>query len=327
MNKVVLLSALMLIGTGAVIGSESREGGGNLERERERIEPLVVSSEAVRGAEVIEERDEEEEVIEVGEEVIEAGEVVERGAGQVWEMQRRIDALQEIMETYERSSRRMLRMLVRVDEREETLRKIRTMVNRCGNIHLLRQPVIEHIYDTAWTINGEHVMGRTSGWRWYELGTGDWARSPKHQGTVLTRAYTTSRDVSLQFESIAFTLMEATYDVVYQAPQWSTSTAQMNTSAHIPVLPECVKGEVAICTFYTDESSIPTPNCRTASSKITGFSMYTSTQGANYAAMLQPPIAAALRITIADPGDGNTLGIPKDMRWRAIIGEYTAPGA
>jgi hypothetical protein len=33
MNKVVLLSALMLIGTGVVIGSED---GGNLERERER---------------------------------------------------------------------------------------------------------------------------------------------------------------------------------------------------------------------------------------------------------------------------------------------------
>jgi hypothetical protein len=30
MNKVVLLSALMLIGTGVVIGSESDRGGGNL---------------------------------------------------------------------------------------------------------------------------------------------------------------------------------------------------------------------------------------------------------------------------------------------------------
>jgi hypothetical protein len=32
MNKVVLLSALMLIGTGVVIGNESDRDGGNLER-------------------------------------------------------------------------------------------------------------------------------------------------------------------------------------------------------------------------------------------------------------------------------------------------------
>jgi hypothetical protein len=36
MNKVVLLSALILIGTGVVIGNEGDRGGGNLERERER---------------------------------------------------------------------------------------------------------------------------------------------------------------------------------------------------------------------------------------------------------------------------------------------------
>jgi hypothetical protein len=34
MNKVVLLSALMLIGTGVAVGSEGDRGGGNLERER-----------------------------------------------------------------------------------------------------------------------------------------------------------------------------------------------------------------------------------------------------------------------------------------------------
>ena len=36
MNKLVLLSTVMMIGTGGVIGGEYHEHGGNLERERER---------------------------------------------------------------------------------------------------------------------------------------------------------------------------------------------------------------------------------------------------------------------------------------------------
>jgi hypothetical protein len=39
MNKVVLLSAVMMIGTGVVMGGEYHEHGGNLERERERLRP------------------------------------------------------------------------------------------------------------------------------------------------------------------------------------------------------------------------------------------------------------------------------------------------
>jgi hypothetical protein len=271
---------------------------------------------------VIEERDEEEEVIEVGE-------VTERGVGQIWEMQRRIDALQEIMETYERSSKRTLRMLSRVDEREETLRKIRTMVNRCGNIHLLRQPVIEHIYDTAWTINGEQVMGRTSGWRWYELGTEDTLHQAYFQSVVVTQAYAERQNTPLQWGSIIYTYDQKYGTETVRAPQRNPTCTSMEKGSYVPPLPEHKKGEMAILSVYSDESgNYPSWRYHDSSSAIKAFSMFAknSIQGQNYTARLQLPMAAALRVTIDGPGDGNTLGMPKGMRWRAIVGEYTAPG-
>jgi hypothetical protein len=99
MNKVVLLSALMLIGTGVVIGSED---GGNLERERERIEPLVVSSEVIRGAEVI-----------------------ERGVGSidsyVGDMQRRVSVLQEMVERQARVESELCRLMRKLGKRVDGL--------------------------------------------------------------------------------------------------------------------------------------------------------------------------------------------------------------
>jgi hypothetical protein len=286
----------------------------------------------IRGAEVIEERDEEEEVIEVGEEeVIEVREVVERGAGQVWEMQRRIDALQEIMESYERSSKRMLRMLVRADEREEALRKIRTMVNRCGCANLRRECAVTHIYDTAWTINGEQVMGRTSGWRWYELGAEDASHQAHYQSVVVTQAYAEGLNTPFQWESITYAY-DGNYGVtMVHSPQRGQTTTYKQEESYVPVPTRGKRGEAAILSFYTDDySGYSYPYWYTGSGGTTEafrVATYNSIQGQECKARLQLPIATALRVTIDGPGDGYTLGLPRGLRWRAIVGEYTAPGA
>jgi hypothetical protein len=106
----------MLIGTGVVIGSESDRGGGNLERERERererIEPLVVSSEY---------SDTEEAPIEVADRgvvISERGirdrhrdEHVSGMQGVIARQAHQLRCQQELIESYERLSRKTLRVL------------------------------------------------------------------------------------------------------------------------------------------------------------------------------------------------------------------------
>ncbi|MDR1609573.1 MAG: hypothetical protein LBR78_01810 [Holosporales bacterium] len=108
MNKLVLLSSMVMIGIGVVRGGEYHGDGGNLERERLALVVDITGDRDITGDEV----GEGDEVI-TGEVVdeVEIGEVVERGPIEehVSEMQGRVGALRGL--------------LCRYEEREERLRK------------------------------------------------------------------------------------------------------------------------------------------------------------------------------------------------------------
>ncbi|MDR1609558.1 MAG: hypothetical protein LBR78_01735 [Holosporales bacterium] len=90
---------------------------------------------------------------------------------------------------------------------------------------------------------------------------------------------------------------------------------------------------MAVVTFYSDSSSVPWPSYQTAdgsSNSLTRIAMYTydsrpDAPYSGYNALLQLPIATVLQTVIDDPGNGYILGMPRGMRWRAIVGEYVAP--
>ncbi|MDR1609808.1 MAG: hypothetical protein LBR78_03080 [Holosporales bacterium] len=242
-------------------------------------------------------------------------------------------------------NRRITKVIAIANEREETLREIRMMVNRCGNMHFFRQAVIERIYDTAWTINGRPVLGRTEGWRWSEIGTDDTTHGTGGQVTIITQAYANGRRAPLQWATVGRTQEDYYYDGVMRGPQTGARIDWLCTAANIPLLPKHKKGEMAIITFYTDSSYSPSPEWQgdwggghiveamtleksvSVTSGLTGIQMYTfnMTRGEGYYALLELPVSRALRTTIDNPGDGYTLGMPRGMRWRAIVGEYVAP--
>ncbi|MDR2458810.1 MAG: hypothetical protein LBD43_01805, partial [Holosporales bacterium] len=279
------------------------------DREVERLSPVVMMDE-----------------VEIGDE----DEVVERGC--YVEKIQKVDTLQEMLRRYERLSREILRTVAMADAREETLRRIRTMVDWCGSMHLLREQVIERIYDTTWTINGEPVMGRTSGWRWYEMkGGAEATHMVGSHTTVVTNAYAASRDAPLQWASIIYTHETSQGGYTIRNPQRYPQTVWMYDRLHIPLLPEYRRAEMVVVAYYGDGNYSQSPSWMTADGgSVTGIAIYTydSMPGTPYSgfnALLKLPVSTALGTVINDPGDGYTLGVPPGMRWRAIVGEYVAP--
>jgi hypothetical protein len=140
-----------------------------------------------------------------------------------------------LIESYERLSRKLLKRVTRIDEREETLKVIRNMVDRNGGIHLLRDRVIERIYDTAWTINGVPIMGRTSGWNWYATGGVEEAtRMAGYQTTMVANAYAADSAAPLQWASFLHTIENSPNDVITRNPQQAATNLAMYTGGAYP---------------------------------------------------------------------------------------------
>ncbi|MDR1609356.1 MAG: hypothetical protein LBR78_00675, partial [Holosporales bacterium] len=244
--------------------------------------------------------------------------VVERGVGRgcyVEEMQRvvvrqrgEIDGLRELVGRYERLSRRLMRGLSRVDEREETLRMIRNMVDRNGGIHLLRDRVIERIYDTAWTINGVPIMGRTSGWRWYEAGT-DWTYGGHR--VVMMVAYATTIDSPMRWRAIATTDESSPGVNIYDMPHTHDSYHFYYTEVPLPTLPAHQRAEVVIITCYGHDNNF-----------LPGYSIVSKAGGGIEAFKIhsrqivwfEPPVAEKVKMVKEDNDPYDMLGMPRSMQ-------------
>ncbi|MDR1609378.1 MAG: hypothetical protein LBR78_00790 [Holosporales bacterium] len=154
MNKLVLLSSMVMVGAGVVRGGEYHEHGGNLERER--IEPLVADTTGDRDITG-------DEVGEIDEVDIDG--VVERGVGDhVLEMQgvvarqaHRIGRLEELIESYERLSRKTCKVLQGLGSTEGGIAREETLVTLAGDL------------PTKKSIDGMHRNVRKLMW-WVEEG-------------------------------------------------------------------------------------------------------------------------------------------------------------
>ncbi|MDR1609451.1 MAG: hypothetical protein LBR78_01175 [Holosporales bacterium] len=222
---------------------------------------------------------------------------------------------QELIESYERLSRKLLRELSNVGRYRESIWRIHQMLDRCGGTHMYRDRLTEIIYNTAWTINGEVFEGRKFGWKWYEAGAGEmeW-----HAQMHITTAHAASDISQLSFDWIVAYLHNSDTNVpVYTTPARNEDKTYM-CSGHIPTLPLSRRAEVAVvaigCNGVTSYNVHPGDG-----SPIRGIHTYTD---GSDGAWLDLPMSVSIR-TVKQMGD--TVGISPGTSWRAIIGEYTAP--
>jgi hypothetical protein len=185
-------------------------------------------------------------------------------------------------------------------------------------MHLLKQPIIERIYDTAWTINGEPVMGRTSGWRWYELGTED---AYVGHRVLVSMAYAVTRDTPMLWHMLATTDGTAPGTNVYRSPHTYKNYHFEQIVSTLPTIPTHQSAEIVVVTCYGFNFLPGYTVIDLPEGGMAAFQIHSS-----QIARLEIPMSKAIKVVKENNDPQEKLGMPRGMRWRAIVGEYTAPG-
>ncbi|MDR1609765.1 MAG: hypothetical protein LBR78_02855 [Holosporales bacterium] len=244
---------------------------------------------------------------------------------------------QELIESYERLSRKLgkkvdeierrregiLQALMVTDRQREAALKAYQMLEWCGGIYDGRDELVEFISRTAATIDGETISGRTVGWTWAKYGT----------GSILTESLAYSISVSYTPPG-----SEQTIWLSYRIRNRNNggvirflNTGEETTGDYEPLpirleaLPPHARAEVAVITLRSrGEQGFSQVRLHTTASRI--GALHNLNDG--YSTWIAPPIEEWVSTAVPDPGsslESAPNGPPVSLQWRAIIGTYTAP--
>ncbi|MDR1609683.1 MAG: hypothetical protein LBR78_02420, partial [Holosporales bacterium] len=290
---------------------------------RERIEPLVVDTTG--------DRDIIGDEVGVGDEVdeIDIDGVVERGVrgsyvedmqGVVARQSHQLRCYQELIESYERLSRKLLRRMealeigviqlitsgVALYQRPTIMQSIRNVVEWSGFVGIQTDPIVRWIYET--TNNGTMwpVTDLETGWRWITHRHGD-CTGTRH--TVLTLAYRNGADAEIK----AITIYHWRSSGVQYVREDGSSSSLGEEVRELPQLPQCTWAEMAIFTAY--------PSTWNSTPDWSGVKLHTPLGDIP----VEPPVADVVASVETGRGRPEIASIMQAASWRALIGTYTAP--
>jgi hypothetical protein len=250
---------------------------------------------------------------------------------------------QELIESYERLSRKLLRRMGEIYERQGVTsialrrppgeQRIYDMIEWCGNIGPNKDVMAEYIYRTARTINGETFEGRTTGWTWSTHGTDT---VDGGSTTCIARTYTPEDTEQEKWYSLHYYSLGNTTPNCYYVMDPSAMSADWNPM-HIPQLPVHSRAMLAIINIYSVGYGSSIMLLTEKEYGNTGFQTFPKVQSegggtSSRIVNIVLPVRTSIETMVDGSGDeGDTdsktivAGIPRDVLWRAIIGEYTAP--
>ncbi|MDR1609329.1 MAG: hypothetical protein LBR78_00535, partial [Holosporales bacterium] len=203
------------------------------------------------------------------------------------------------------------------------LHKAREILDWCGPIGTERDYVAWKIYSMASMIDDMNIEEHTTGWTFRTLQRGNPAR---RWSSFLSTAYTPTSLSTTVWHDFAWIGVQSA--IVYHNPQ--TTSDNYSGPINLPPMPPHSKAEFAIITLYTQNGTTGPGFTPYENEAARGLSLQYNTSETDTPPSttvyyrLVPPIEACLNNVITGTSDANP-GIPSAVRYRAIIGTYTAP--